>query len=110
MYREVLKECIVRDFGIGCFNPANGETLTAQKQPTVEIYISSVHVHQALRLSTPAPSNADTNQQPFEHEFYARLTLPDSKKAVVMIISLCMLCSLSGHCIVNAILRIYVRM
>lgn len=80
-HRTVLRENIVKDLGIGCFMPANGETVTIQKRPMVELDISSVLVHRALRLSTPSPFAQPDLQRPFEHDMYARMVFPD-KEAV----------------------------
>ena len=97
MFRDILKENIIKDFRIGCFNPANGETVTVQQRPIIEVDIPSTLVHRALRESMPTPftshpngntsassdgdhSRATVDGRPFVKNVCARMVLPAATK------------------------------
>ncbi len=46
---SVLMDSVVKEFGVGCYMPANGATVVIDKVPVVEIDVSSALVKQAWK-------------------------------------------------------------
>ena len=77
--RSILRDQIVKEFHIGCFHPANGETVHLQGEPIVELHISSELVKRTLLQCTPTPQNVSAD---FTHSFRAQVNVDDVNKKV----------------------------